>query len=153
MVLSIVGADLLAPISAYMRGKIAQETPPNVGCPVDRGARSTQFHELAAAITESLIAGEDVEFRSRRSKRNASSELAQILTSVAIATPLNTIHEVAGPEQMSFADMARTVLHHQHPDVRVVDDPTVGYSDFPSNRPPSSPRKTHSTARPPWLTG
>jgi uncharacterized protein YbjT (DUF2867 family) len=156
VVLSIVGADLLAPISGYMRGKVAQESAARTSVVPWTVVRSTQFHELAEAITESLIAGEDVRVPVASIQTIASSELAQILTSVATATPLNAIREVGGPERMSFADMARTVLRHQHRDLRVVDDPTVGYFGLPiepTTLVPSQDAQRGTTPLADWLTG
>ncbi|MEZ5410006.1 MAG: SDR family oxidoreductase [Acidimicrobiales bacterium] len=131
VVLSIVGADRLAPIAGYMRGKIAQEDAAATSGLPWTVVRSTQFHELAESIAESLIADDEVRVPIAAIQTIASSELAHILTNVAIGTPLNTIHEVGGPKRMTFADMVRTVLAHQHRDLRIVEDPAAGYFGLP----------------------
>lgn len=131
VVLSIVGADRLAPIAGYMRGKLAQEeAAANSGLPWTV-VRSTQFHELTTGITESLLTGEAVHAPLASIQTIASSELAVILTRIATTGALNRIHEVSGPERMAFADMARTVLAHQGRDLPVVDDPAATYFGLP----------------------
>ena len=131
VVLSIVGADRLAPISAYMRGKVAQEAAAAASGVPWTVVRSTQFHELAEAITESLVVGDEVRVPTASIQTIASAELVEILADIAIGTPLNGIHEVGGPQRMPFAEMARTVLGRQGRYLQVLDDPTVGYFGLP----------------------
>ena len=131
VVLSIVGADLLAPVAGYMRGKVAQEAAAAASGVPWTVVRSTQFHELTAGITESLVVDDEVRVPVASIQTIASAELVEILTRIAGGDPLDAIHEVAGPQRMSFADMARTVLRHQHRDLHVVDDPAVGYFGLP----------------------
>ena len=131
VVLSIVGADRLAPVAGYMRGKLAQEA-----AAADSGVpwtvvRSTQFHELASSITESLVVGDAVRVPVASIQTIASAELVDALVGIALATPLGAIHEIGGPERMTFAEMARTVLHHQQRDLQVIEDPAVGYFGLP----------------------
>jgi uncharacterized protein YbjT (DUF2867 family) len=127
VVLSIVGADLLAPAAGYMRGKLLQEAAAAAAGTGWTVVRSTQFHELAAAITESLVGGDQLLAPDAKIQPIASAELAAILVRVATSTPLDAIHEVGGPQRMSFADMSTTVLAHQHRDLHVVTDPTATY--------------------------
>jgi uncharacterized protein YbjT (DUF2867 family) len=131
VVLSIVGADLLAPTAGYMRGKLFQER-----AAADSGTewtvvRSTQFHELAAAITESLVCGGQLLAPDAKIQPIASAELAAILVRVATSSPLNAIREVGGPERMTFAELSQTVLTHQHRDLQVLTDPTATYFGHP----------------------
>jgi uncharacterized protein YbjT (DUF2867 family) len=131
VVLSIVGADRLAPISGYMRGKVAQEAAAAASGVPWTVVRSTQFHELAEAITESLLVGDEVRVPVASIQTIASAELVEILADIAIGTPIDGTHEVGGPQRMPFAEMARTVLGRQGRDLQVVDDPTVGYFGLP----------------------
>lgn len=131
VVLSIVGADLLAPAAGYMRGKLLQER-----AAADSGTgwtvvRSTQFHELAAPITESLVRGDQLLAPDAKIQPIASAELAAILVRVATSGPLAAIHEVGGPERMTFTDLAQTVLAHQRRDLQVLTDPTATYFGHP----------------------
>ena len=131
VVLSIVGADRLAPIAGYMRGKVAQEAAAAGSGTPWTVVRSTQFHELAQGITESLVTDGEVRVPVASIQTIASAELVELLADIALDTPLNAIHEVAGPQQMTFADMARTVLSHQRRNLQVFEDPTVGYFGLP----------------------
>lgn len=141
VVLSIVGAELLAPVAGYMRGKLIQEAAAaasGIGWTV---VRSTQFHELAAGITESLIQGEQLHAPDAKIQPIASAELAAILTRVATSEPHNGIHEVGGPQRMTFADMARTVLARQHRNLHVITDPTATYFGHPIDDTALVPRR------------
>jgi len=131
VVLSIVGADLLAPVAGYMRGKLLQEAAAaSSGIPWTV-VRSTQFHELAAGITESMIRDGEVHAAAAKIQTIASAELAAIVTRIATSPPLNAIHEVGGPQRMTFADMARTVLADQHRDLPVVEASAATYFGLP----------------------
>lgn len=131
VVLSIVGTDHLAPVAGYMRGKLAQEVAA-AACGVPwTVVRSTQFHELTAGITDSLVVDDEVRVPVASIQTIASAELVEILADIATSDPLDTIHEVGGPQRMSFAEMARTVLDHQHRSLNVVEDPAVGYFGYP----------------------
>ncbi len=131
VVLSIVGTDHLAPVAGYMRGKLAQEAAAAASGVPWTVVRSTQFHELTTGITESLTVNDEVRVPVASIQTIASAELVEILAGLATSAPLNTIHEVGGPQRMSFADMARTVLGHQHRSLNVVEDPAVGYFGYP----------------------
>ncbi len=131
VVLSIVGADLLAPVAGYMRGKLAQEAAAATSGVPWTVLRSTQFHELTESITESLVVDDEVRVPDASIQTIASAELVEILAGIAVGDPLDAIHKVGGPQRMSFADMAHTVLAHQHRDLRVVEDPAVGYFGLP----------------------
>jgi hypothetical protein len=50
---------------------------------------------------------------------------------VAQDAPVNGIVDIGGPEEMSFADMARAVLAHQGRDDPVVIDPQATYFGTP----------------------
>lgn len=128
VVLSIVGADRMAAQSGYIRGKLAQEAAAeNSGVPWTV-LRATQFHELAAPITESLITDDVVRAPVALIQTVDSAEVTAILARIAVGPPLNAIHHVGGPQKMSFADMARTVLRHQGRTLDVIDDPSATYS-------------------------
>ncbi|MEW5809149.1 MAG: SDR family oxidoreductase [Actinomycetota bacterium] len=128
VVLSIVGAHLMAPQSGYIRGKVAQERAgADVGIPWTV-LRATQFHELAEPITESLITDDVVRAPVALIQTIDSAEVTAILARIAVSRPLNAIHHVGGPEKMSFADMARAVLRHQGRTLDVTDDPSATYS-------------------------
>lgn len=128
VVLSIVGADEMAPKAGYIRGKVAQEGAAATSGVPWTVVRATQFHELAEPITESLIAGDEVHAPAALIQPIDSSEVTAILARVAVSEPLNTIHNAGGPQKMSFSDMARAVLRHQSRTLNVLDDPSATYS-------------------------
>ncbi|MBX7448932.1 NAD(P)H-binding protein [Mycolicibacterium sp. 3033] len=128
VVLSIVGADLMAIQSGYIRGKLAQErAAADVGIPWTV-VRATQFHELAEPITESLITDGVVRAPVALIQPVDSGEVAAVVARLAVGDPLNVIHDVGGPEKMPFADLARAVLRHQGRALTVIDDPSATYS-------------------------
>ncbi len=128
VVLSIVGTDVMAAQSGYIRGKLAQEhAAANAGIPWTV-VRATQFHELAEPITESLIADDVVRAPMALIQPVDSGEVTAILARMAVGGPLNVVHQVGGPQKMSFADMARTVLRRRGRPLDVIEDPSATYS-------------------------
>jgi uncharacterized protein YbjT (DUF2867 family) len=128
--LSIVGADGL-PESGYMRAKVAQEK-----AIVESGlsytiVRATQFHEFAEAITGSLVVGDEVRVPDALIQPIAAADVAAEVARVAVAAPLNGVVNIGGPEKMSFADLARTVLAKQGASNTVVVDPQATYFGTP----------------------
>ncbi|TDL01956.1 NAD-dependent epimerase/dehydratase family protein [Mycobacterium paragordonae] len=128
VVLSIVGADVMAADAGYMRGKLAQETAAaSSGLPWTV-VRATQFHELAEPITDSLTVADEVRAPVALIQPIDSAEVTAILARIATGEPLNAIHNIGGPQKMSFADMVRAVLFHQSRTLDVVEDPSATYS-------------------------
>ncbi len=131
VVLSIVGADVMAAHAGYLRGKLAQEA-----AAMDSGApwtvvRATQFHELAEPITESMIHGDQLRAPVAAIQTVDSGEVTAVLAAVATGAARDGVLEVGGPQQMSFADMARLVLLRQGRELTVVDDPEATYHGIP----------------------
>lgn len=128
VVLSIVGADVMAADAGYMRGKLAQETAAaSSGLPWTV-LRATQFHELAEPITDSLTVADEVRAPVALIQPIDSAEVTAILARIATGKSLNAIHNIGGPQKMSFADMVRAVLFHQSRKLDVVEDPSATYS-------------------------
>lgn len=124
--LSIVGADGL-PDSGYMRAKVVQERTI-----ADSGlhhtiVRATQFHEFTEAITGSLVVDGEVHAPDARIQPVAAADVSAEVARVAVAEPVDGIVDFGGPEKMSFADMARTVLTSQGADTPVIVDPSATY--------------------------
>lgn len=93
VVLSIVGADVMAADAGYMRGKLAQETAAaSSGLPWTV-LRATQFHELAEPITDSLTVADEVRAPVALIQPIDSAEVTAILARIATAnrsTPSTT---------------------------------------------------------------
>ena len=128
--LSIVGADGL-PESGYMRAKVVQEkTIVDSGLPYTI-VRATQFHEFAEMITGSLVVGDEVRAPDARIQPIAAADVAAEVARVAAAAPVNGVVNIGGPDKMSFADLAQTVLAKQGDTRTVVVDPTATYFGTP----------------------
>ncbi|MEH3131993.1 MAG: NAD(P)H-binding protein [Mycolicibacterium neoaurum] len=125
VVLSIVGADVMARYAGYLRGKLAQEhAAAGSGVPWTV-LRATQFHELAEPITESMIRDGEVRAPVAGIQTVDSAEVTAVLAGIVTGTPTDGVREVGGPQKMSFAEMARVVLQRQGRELPVVDDPVA----------------------------
>jgi uncharacterized protein YbjT (DUF2867 family) len=128
--LSIVGADDL-PESGYLRAKVVQEkTITESGLPYTI-VRATQFQEFAEAITASLTVGDEVHAPDALIQPIAADDVAAEVARVAVAAPLNGVANIGGPDKISFADMARSVLAKQGSDKTVVVDSNATYFGTP----------------------
>jgi uncharacterized protein YbjT (DUF2867 family) len=100
--LSIVGVDGL-PESGYMRAKVVQEKTITGSGLSYTIVRATQFQEFAA------------------------DEVAAEVARAAVGPPINGVVNIGGPDQISFSELARSVLAKQGVDKTVVVDPQAGY--------------------------
>ncbi|MDO3400681.1 SDR family oxidoreductase [Mycolicibacterium neoaurum] len=131
VVLSIVGADVMARDAGYLRGKLAQEhAAAGSGVPWTV-LRATQFHELAEPITESMIRDGEVRAPIAAIQTVDSAEVTAVLAGIATGTPADGVREVGGPQKMSFGEMARAVLRRQGRELPVVDDAAATYHGIP----------------------
>ena len=90
--------------------------------------RATQFQEFAEAITASLTVGSEVHVPDARIQPIAARDVTAEVAEVAAGAPLNGIINIGGPDKITFADMARTVLAKQSDDkALVVIDPAATY--------------------------
>lgn len=128
--LSIVGVDAL-PQSGYLRAKVVQEkTIAESGVPYTI-VRATQFQEFAAAIVGSLDRGDEVRAPNALIQPIAADDVAAEVARVAVADPANGVVNIGGPDKISFADLARSVLAKQGADKTVVVDPQATYFGTP----------------------
>src|SRR5215831_9094531 len=104
--LSIVGTDRL-PASGYLRAKLAQENLIKASKIPYTIVRSTQFFEFVGRIVESFTDGKIVRAPSAFVQPILSDDVANALTDVAIAKPLNGTMELGGPEQIQFDEISR----------------------------------------------
>ncbi|MDX1874704.1 SDR family oxidoreductase [Mycolicibacterium sp. 120266] len=133
VVLSIVGADTL-PESGYMRAKVTQEhTIAASGLPYTI-VRATQFQELTEAIVAWLDAGDVVRAPDALIQPVASDDVAAAVAHAATAPPRDGLVEIGGPEQITFADLARRVLAAQGSGKAVVVDADATYFGVPLQR-------------------
>jgi uncharacterized protein YbjT (DUF2867 family) len=124
--LSIVGADEL-PDSGYMRAKVVQEkviTESRIPYTV---VRATQFAEFTDAITASMTVGDEVRVPDALIQPVAADKVAAEVARAAVAAPLGGVVNIAGPEKISFEQMARAVFADRGEDKTVVVDPQAHY--------------------------
>jgi uncharacterized protein YbjT (DUF2867 family) len=125
VLLSIVGVDGLQG-GGYLRGKVVQEkTVADSGLPYTI-VRATQFHELTEQIAGSLVTGDEVHAPDALIQPIASAEAAAVLARIATEPPADGVHDVGGPDKLTFAEMASLVLGRP-----AVVDPTATYFGTP----------------------
>ncbi|TSE14147.1 SDR family oxidoreductase [Mesorhizobium intechi] len=124
--LSIVGAERL-PDSGYMRAKVVQEK-------IIRGSgipytivHSTQFFEFLGGIAQSGTVGNVTTVSSAYFQPIASDDVADIMTDVALAPPVNGVIEIAGPEPIRMSDLVARFLRATNDPRKVTADPHARY--------------------------
>ena len=100
--LSIVGCDRTP--FAYYRAKVAAEALVRAA-PDARTIRATQFHSLARFLTKPRLLGRSVVPRGARLQPVAEDFVADVLVD-AVSDLAEAPAEVAGPEQMTLAEIA-----------------------------------------------
>lgn len=124
--LSIVGIDRL-PDSGYLRAKVAQEKIiRESGIPYTI-VRSTQFLEFLGGIAQAGTTGETAFLSTGYLQPIASDDVADFVTEAALATPLNGIVEIAGPERARLCDFVVRYLKAIGDSRTVVADPDAEY--------------------------
>jgi uncharacterized protein YbjT (DUF2867 family) len=124
--LSIVGADR-NPDSGYLRAKVVQEKLiKESGVPYSI-LRSTQFYEFTGGITDSATEGNTVRLTSAKLQPIAADDVAAALAPVVMGEPVNGFIEVAGPEPIPLAELARRWLTAKHDKRQVVVDTKARY--------------------------
>ena len=124
--LSIVGCERL-PDSGYMRAKVAQEKLIKESSIPYSIVRATQFFEFLTRIADSATDGNTVRLPSVGFQPMAAGDVASVVAKVAIASPLNGIVEVAGPEQFRFDEFISRGLSARKDPREVIADPHASY--------------------------
>ena len=124
--LSIVGCESL-PDSGYMRAKVAQEKLLRESSIPNSIVRATQFFEFVNRIADSATEGNTVRLPPVRFQPMAAEDVASAVARVAMASPLNGIVEVGGPEQFRFDELIRLGLSARNDPRNVIADPHARY--------------------------
>lgn len=119
--LSIVGSERL-PENGYFRAKVAQENLIKASGIPYTILRATQFFEFVGAIVQSAVVGEEIRLSPALIQPMASTDVAAALADVAVAPPVNSMIEVAGPEAMPLDELARRFLKATQDPRKVVPD-------------------------------
>ena len=124
--LSVVGTERLAE-SGYMRAKIAQEKLiKNSSIPYTI-VHATQFFEFAARMADEASDGDTVRVPPVLIQPMAADDVAAAVCNAALAAPVNTTIEIAGPEPLRFEDFVRQGLRSVGDQRVVVADPHARY--------------------------
>jgi uncharacterized protein YbjT (DUF2867 family) len=124
--LSVVGTDRLTE-SPYFRAKLAQEKLiQESGMPYSI-VRATQFFEFAKGIAEFSTQGGQVHLPPVFIQPMASDDVARSVASVSVASPLNGIVEIGGPEKFRLDELIRLYLSAIGDRREVVTDPNSLY--------------------------
>jgi len=107
--LSIVGTDRL-PECGYFRAKLAQENLIRASKIPYTILRATQFFEFVGAIVDASADGQVVRLSPALFQPVASDDVAAALADVTLATPINGVVELAGPERFSLDEFGRRYL-------------------------------------------
>ena len=107
--LSVVGAGRL-PESGYMRAKVVQENliraskiPYTILC-------ATQFFEFVEGIVNSGVQGGMIRLSPALVQPIAADDVAAVLADLAVATPINGMTEVGGPDRFPLDELGRKFL-------------------------------------------
>ncbi|WP_435198543.1 SDR family oxidoreductase [Janibacter sp. GS2] len=120
---SIIGATE-APFS-YYSGKQVQENLV-LAQPNGTVVRAAQFHEMAGQTAARTRIGPLQAVPTMRSQPVAAAEVATLLVDVATQPPQGIGPEIAGPDQLSMAEMVRRLLVHEGRRRPVVEFPLPG---------------------------
>jgi uncharacterized protein YbjT (DUF2867 family) len=126
LALSIVATPLLVE-SDYFRAKMVQEN-------LIRAARrpytilhSTQFFEFLSGVIDMAAEGDGVRLPSASVRPVAADDVAEVLTKLALDTPLNDTVELAGPEQFALDEIARMLITANEDQRQVITDDRARY--------------------------
>ena len=124
--LSVVGTDRLQAMG-YFRAKLLQEklivaagTPYTI-------VHATQFFEFMGGIAQAGTTSDAVRLSTAALQPIASADVAAALVDVALASPVNGMVEVAGPDRRPLVDFVGAWLVAMGDGRRVEADPTATY--------------------------
>jgi len=123
--LSIVGIDRTD--NGYFRAKVAQENLITTSGIPYTIIRSTQFLEFLGGIAASGADGNIVRLSPVLFQPIAADDVAAIVADVALASPRNSIVEIAGPERALFNEIVARYLKAVGDPRKVVGDPEARY--------------------------
>ncbi|MEU5028311.1 SDR family oxidoreductase [Streptomyces milbemycinicus] len=125
VILSIVGTDQVPELD-YYQAKALQEHILAAGPIPYSIVRATQFMEFMDAAMSWTADADTVRLPATPIQPIAAKDVANAVAEVAAGTPLNGIHNVAGPEVFPLDELGRITLSHKGDNRTVVTDPTAG---------------------------
>jgi uncharacterized protein YbjT (DUF2867 family) len=124
--LSVVGTDRML-ASGYFRAKMAQENLIKASSIPYTIVRATQFFEFVGGIAQSATEGQTVRLPAAMMQPIASDDVAAALVDVALAEPLNSTIDLAGPEPIRQDELVRQFLSATGDQRTVITDPKALY--------------------------
>ncbi len=152
--LSVVGTDRLLD-SGYFRAKMAQEKLIQASRIPYTIVRATQFFEFVGGIADSATDGKTVRLPSALIQPIVSDDVAAALASVALAAPMNSVVELAGPDAIPLDELVGQFLEAKHDPRTVTRDEQAKYFGLPLQRgslvPDRNPWRLGATHFQGWL--
>ena len=130
--LSVVGSERLL-ASGFFRAKVAQEKLILASPLPHTIVRATQFFEFVGSIANSATDGQTVRLPSALMQPIAADDVAAALAKIAVANPLNSMVELAGPEAIPLDEVVRQFLKANRDPRTVVTDEQARYFGIPLN--------------------
>jgi len=124
--LSVVGTERLQE-SGYFRAKLAQEKLIKASGMPYTIVHSTQFLEFLSGIAQSGTVGDTVHLSPAYVQPIASDDVAEAMTDVALAPPVDGTIEIAGPERSRLSDLVARYLTATGDARKVVPDSEARY--------------------------
>src|SRR6184192_1102056 len=124
--LSVVGTDRLL-ASGYFRAKMAQENLIKASAIPYTIVRATQFFEFVSGIAQLATEGQTVRLPAAMMQPIVSDDVAAIVVDVALAKPLNSTIDLAGPERIRMDELVRQFLSANGDARKVVTDASALY--------------------------
>jgi uncharacterized protein YbjT (DUF2867 family) len=124
--LSVVGTDRLL-ASGYFRAKIAQEKLIKASPIPYTIVRATQFFEFAGGIAQLATEGQTVRLPAAMMQPIAADDVAAVMADVALAKPLNSTIDLAGPERIHMDELVRQFLSANGDTRKVITDASALY--------------------------
>jgi uncharacterized protein YbjT (DUF2867 family) len=151
--LSVVGTDRLQ-AAGYFRAKLVQENLIKESGLPHTIVRVTQFFEFVGSIAQASTVGDTVRLAPAMFQPIAASDVALAVAGAAMANPLNSRFDVAGPEAKPMTEFVDHYLRAQGDPRSVVADPAAGYFGTPvddQSLVPDGPSQIGATRFSDWL--
>src|SRR5690242_18272817 len=124
--LSVVGTERLL-ASGYFRAKMAQEQLIEASEIPYTIVRATQFFEFVGGIAQFSTEGQTVRLPPALMQPIAADDVAALVADVALAQPMSSTLELAGPELIRQDDLVRQFLKATGDARTVISDPKALY--------------------------
>lgn len=124
--LSVVGTDRLL-ASGYFRAKMAQEDLIKASPIPYTIVRATQFFEFVGGIAQAATEGQTVRLPPALMQPIAADDVAAAMADAALAKPLNSTVDLAGPEPIRQDDLVRRFFNATGDTRTVITDPSALY--------------------------